>query len=299
MELENEQGQQAEEPAPPEQKQLTIDLSDDGDDDDADQEKGKEQQQAREPGRKARRNQRFGDLKREYETRLQAVQNELAELRGRVSVPPTGTGSAPANAGADPLDTELAAIETQKSAILTAIQALPPNDPRVAELSGVWQRLQDRRDDIRDDKRQAKRKEKEPTADVDRQRAQQIQLTLEAEFPQIYASESMQLRARAEWIELRKYKPDTLATAREACQRALGRAGISTSRPGPTDLERTRHSGIPARAGAQGTGGQWVPNRFEIETARAWTKNRSELTTDEERVRAWARETGNMPRQTG
>ncbi len=301
MELDQEQGQQpAEEPAgPPQQKQLTINL--DEVDDDAPEEKGTKQEAA-EPGRKARRTQQIRGIKEQYESRLQALQTEMAELRGRVSVPAPHATPATAGNGADPLDAELTSIEEQKAGLLDAIQALPQNHPRVAALAAMWQKLQDRRDDVRQEKRDAKKRDKEPKGGQDEQRRQVIQTTLEAEFPQVYASKSMSLRAQAEWQELiERNKPDNLATAREACQRAMGKAGLGRPVPGPTDLERTRYSGIPARAGANGggAGNQWIPSRFEINTARAWTKGMDSALSDEERVRIWAKATGNMPRQTG
>lgn len=298
MELEDP-GQQPQEPqGPPEQRQLTIDL-DEVPDDDAAEEKGKQQAQ---PGdRRARREagRDFRRQKQDYETRLQSLQTEIAELRGRVSVPaPAAPASAPA-AGADPLEAELSSIETQKAAIITAIETLPRNDPRVAELSAVWQKLQDRRDDIRDEKRESKKHKSGPSDD--QQRVKNIQLTLEAEFPQVYSDEELRLRAQAEFAGLiKRGKPDGLATAREACQRALGKAGLGRPTPGPTDLERSRYSGIPSRAGANGggAGNQWTPNRFETATALAFTKHMSHL-SDEERIRFWAKKTGHSPRQAG
>ena len=297
MELEPEQGQPAEEPAPPEQRQLTIDLAEV--DDDAHEDKT----QAPQPEQKRARRQAVRELaaqKKELEHRFQTLQTEMAELRGRVSVPAPAANPGTA-AGADPLDTELKNIEAQKDGLLTAIQALPQNDPRVPRLAELWQQLQDRRDDIRDEKKEAKKEAKRQRApEHEEQRRQNIQLTLEAEFPQVYSDEELRLRAQAEFAGLRKRgKPDGLATAREACQRAMGKSGVGRPIPGPTDLERTRYSGIPARAGTQGgSAGQWVPNRFEISTARAFTKHMPDL-SDEERVRMWAKMTGNMPRQAG
>ena len=70
--------------------------------------------------------------------------------------------------------------------------------------------------------------------------------------------------------------------------------------PGPTDLERSRHSGIPARAGVagNGSGNQYTPSKFEMSLAKAFTKHRPGL-SDEESWREWAKATGNTRRSTG
>ncbi len=294
MELEREPEQQEAEPALPESRQLSIDL--DEVEEDAKEEKA--QAAATPEDRKTRRQQGrdFRRQKQEYESRLTALQTELAELRGRVSAPPAPV--AQPTPGQDPADAEIASLETQQSALLAAIQTQGVPQEQVTKLVDAWKQLERKKRRLEFDQYEKEKKKDAPGAD--QQRAQHIQASLEAEFPQVYADDYLRLLAQAEFAGLiKRGKPDGLATAREACQRALGRAGLGRPIPGPSELERTRLSGTPARAGTNGgTGNQYTPSRFEINTAKAWTKGRDDL-SDEERWRIWAQATGNMPRKAG
>ena len=286
----------APEPMPPEQNRVTINLDEEGDD-------GGEEKGAAAPGtdKKSRREQGrdFRRQRETYERDLAQLRTELAELRGRVSVPAPAPGGGQGAGGADPLDTEIQSLDEQQNALMRAIQVPGQTDTEVKGLVDSWKKIE--RHKRRLEYRQFRAAEKLDEPGPEQGNRQFVASTLEAEYPEIWASESMRLRARAEMVELvGRGKPEGLATAREACQRVAERFGIGRRVPGPTDLERSRHSGIPARAGVagNGSGNQYTPSKFEMSLATSFTKHRPNL-TDEERWRVWAEATGNKRRSTG
>ena len=279
------------EPAPPEPRQLTIDLDAEADD-------GPEEKAApAEPDKKTRRQQarEVRAQRDQYERDLALLRNEVAELRGRVSVPsPAANGGA--QAGQDQVAPQIASIQTQQDALLTAIQAPGQPQSNVERLAAAWRELEDRKFELKLERHQAKNKQSAQPEGKDEDRF--IAMTLAAEFPQVFGSEAMRLRAQAEMTELlERGKPRGLATGREACQRVLGRAGLGQRPPAPTDIERSRYASIPSRAGVagNGAGNQYQPNKFEMSLAKGFTAHRHDL-TDEERWRLWAKATGSMPK---
>lgn len=293
-EQEELQLEQPADPAPPEQAKVTINL--DEVDDDADEKGG--QAAATEDQRPPRR-QQIRDLRRQkdaFERELAQLRTEFAEFRGRMSVPAPAQQGGQA-AGSDPLDAEIASIEEQQQVLMQAIQAPGQAQENVQRLYQSWRKMETQRRRL--ETKQVLAAEKQtagpgPEQDEDRY----IKGALAAEFPGVWGNQVMMLRAQAEMQDLmNRGKPRGLETAREACRRVLGRSGQGQRPPGPSDLERSRHAGIPARAGVagNGSGNQYQPNKFEMNLARAFTKHKPDL-SDEERWRTWAKATGSMPK---
>ncbi len=286
----------APEPMPPEQSRVTINLDEEGDDG------GEEKGQAAAGTDKKSRREQGRDFRRQreaYDRDLAQLRAEVAELRGRASVPAPAAGGGPGAGGADPLDAEIQSLDEQQNALMRAIQVPGQTDTEVRGLVDSWKKIE--RHKRRLEYRQFRAAEKSDEPAPEQGNRQFVAMTLEAEYPEIWASESMRLRARAEMVELvGRGKPEGIATAREACQRVADRFGIGRRVPAPTDLERSRHSGIPARAGVagNGSGNQYTPSKFEMSLAKAFTKHRPGL-SDEESWREWAKATGNTRRSTG
>lgn len=277
---------------PPEKRKLVVELEDDDD--------GPEDKTGGQEADKKTRRQQARDYRRQRETdqrELSEMRTQLAELRGRLSVPAPAAPAPGQPGGTDPIDAEIASLEDQQSGILQAMQAPGLAQEQVDKLVKAWRKMETHRRRLETRQVIASERGAEPAPERNEDRF--VAMTLQAEFPAIFASESMKLRAQAEVTEMiERGKPRGLATAREACQRVLERAGVGRRPPAPTDVERARLSSIPARAGVagNGSGSQFIPTKFEINLARGFTKDKPGM-SDEERVRYWMKATGN--RRTG
>lgn len=289
---EEQQQQQPEERAeklPPERPQVVVDLSEDDADGETPpaEDKKSRRQQARD----------FRRQREELERQVADQARQLAELRGRFSALPGSQPVQQQQPGADPIEGEIAALNAQYDALVLAIQAPGQDQAQVMRLVDQARKIESQRRKLEVKQVLATERPSESRSKDDH-----IRESIEAEFPQIFNNPVLRARANAEAADLihNRGKVHGLATAREACQRALAAFGMGQRPPAPTETERARLSGTPSRAGAGGggTGNTYAPPPFEMELARAWTKNRKDLNTDEERWRAWSRETGNR-RQAG
>lgn len=239
--------------------------------------------------RKGRRAQ-FRELKQAKvaaEERYLALERQVAELRGRLSIP-----AAPALGGqpqqpVDPFEDEIESLFDQQQMLLQAISQAT-SDAQVKERSEQWRKL--------DKKRRALEIQQHLNrTGVGQQRsngADPIQVAnqlLQSEFPEVFQSEPMRKRAEAELEELvSRGKPHSIATAREAAERILERYQLRKGKPpAPTAAEQARYTSVSSRAGANGSGSSnYVPSQNVLRTARAWSKHLPDL-SDEERVRLW------------
>lgn len=281
--------QQQQDPVEPEK--LRVDVSEDQDDE------GEEKAQAASPEERRDRRRQWREARQKERERYSALEENykglerrIAELTTRLAQPQPQQALQPREQ-ADPASAEIEAISEQQGDLLALINGSPSATPeQLQRWSARWRALDNKRVDLLVGRRVAQsgrsQQQEDPRASEDRFVAQ----TLQAEFPEIYASQALSLKAQAEMVELmeRHGKPRSLATAREACERVSPRRRAAP----PTANEQARYTAVPSRAGTGGGSSNMVtPSLAQMRTARAYTSHLPDL-SDEERFRRWWKEVG-------
>jgi hypothetical protein len=250
--------------------------------------------------RKGRRSQ-WRELKEERERdrqRAQALEREVAELRGRLSVPMPQQQIRPT--GPDPVETEIEGLWEQQQLILRSIQAPNATQAEVDRATEQWRKLERQRQKLT--VKQALRESGAGPEDEEAAQDRVVNQLLRSEFPEIFNSAPMVNRALAEMQELMQVRgrPKSPALAREACERVAERYGLRRPKPAaPTESQQARYTSVPSRAGTSGSAsGTYTPSLNALRTARAYTKHLPDL-SDEERVRRWYLEVGKPNGLTG
>lgn len=252
--------------------------------------------------RKGRRSQ-WRELKEERERdrqRANALEREVAELRGRVSAQPTYQPQQQQAAGPDPDEAQINGLWDQQQILLRSIQSPNATQADVDKATDAWKGLERQRQRLI--VRQAIREDGGGRETEEAAQDRVVNQMLRAEFPEIFSSPPMVNRALAEMQELMltRGKPKSPAVAREACERVLERHGLRKGRPAaPTANEQARYTSVPSRAGSSSSAsGTYTPSLNVLRTARGYTKHLADL-TDEERVKKWYREVGRPNGLTG
>jgi len=285
MPLESEEAVEELEPAAPAEGTLAVNLDDDDDD-------APGAEPAAEPeGRRARRGRFVSGLKSELATEREArqrLENQIAELRGRVSAIRQPAYQAPA-AESEPYAAEIDSYDAQLSGLLTQIRAPGITEEVAEKLADQYRKIdrQKRRLEIR----QFNEMEKaisEPSARIERENE-----ILNSEFPDI-TGDPIKLDEAA--LELKKLThgprklPHNLATARIAAK--LVQARYARTKPPLSASDASRFTAESGRASASAASSStFTPSKNHISWARAYTSHREGL-TDEQRVKIWAKEVG-------
>lgn len=270
-----------------EPRKITIDLAEADDEAAAADEQKAEQQQ-----RPIRHKSQWRQMNEKHSAEVETLRKQIQALEGRVSAPREREiiREAPARQETgDPREKEVQQIWRMQQRTLAAIRAGQYPDTEVREMEDDWRQMDRRRRALEnsiDNNQQTQREA--PSMDEFRREM------FKEQFPEIFAKESLRLAAQAEFELLKEQgRPDTQATAREACERVAARRGIGRRPPAPTDAEKSRHAGVSGRAGAtpNGAGAQYTPTKYIMELARAYTSHLPEL-TDEDRYKHWRRYVG-------
>jgi hypothetical protein len=241
--------------------------------------------------RKARRSQ-WRELKSDRDSarsELEALKARLAavEQRGYQAPQAPAQPYRPQEEAKDPNESKLESIWEHQQALLQQLNTLPPGqDDRANKLTTQWRKLERERRELEVDIAISRREASAPPVDQERQMAQVV---LRSEYPEIFSDPALKMRAQAELLTLiRQGRPDSLALAREACERVSPKKVTRQ----PTDAEKARYTSVASRAGASGASqGNFVPTTMQLRTARGYTKHLPDL-TDEERLKKWIREVG-------
>jgi hypothetical protein len=261
----------------PAKKPLTVSLDDDSDDaPDADAPETPET-------RKGRRSQY-----RELRESNKRMEQELAELKGRLSAPAPIVVQAPAQQQTpqvDPLEAADEEAYEQQQATLRALSTpglAPAEDERLRK---QYRALERKRHEIGAEAAARRVAARQPQADAQApERA-----VLAAAFPKVF--EKMSLRAeateRVEELARTRRVPVSIALAQEVCEQIYVERGFRAKPPAATDTERARHTGVSSRpAAANGGGGKFTPDKSQERYALAMYSHRNDL-TDEQKVRLY------------
>lgn len=283
-----EEQQQQDEPASSEPmpggERMTVDLADAAEPDDDD--KGQAASPEDRKGRRRQWREANEERTRQRET-ITRLERQIAQLEARSQQAPQYV-QAPQQQqqGTDPTDAEIEDLWNQQQMALRVIQSAQ-GQADVEKASEQWRKLEGKRQKLMVKQAVAEAGGNQPrgpsTGDVEAQ-------ILQSEYPEVFANDSLRLRAQAEMIELarRHGKPWGLATAREACERISPKK--RTTAPSPAD--QARYTSVASRAGASGgSSGGYTPSTLEMRTARAYTKHLPDL-SDEERFSRWYRDVG-------
>lgn len=246
--------------------------------------------------RKGRRTQwrELKEARDKAEQRAQLLENQMAEMRGRMSAQPTyvPVPAQPRQDAPDPGEGEIESLWEQQQMILKAIQSPASTQADVDKATEQWRRIERRRQGLI--VRQAMREHGAPQDDGTAAEDKIVNQLLRADFPEVFANPAMVTRAIGEMQDLMaRGKPKSPAVAREACERVMERFGLRRGRPAaPSEAERAKYTAVPSRAGqGASASGTYTPTPLVLRSARAYTSHLPDL-SDEERVRKWARDVG-------
>lgn len=281
------QGQQAanEPPAP---KPLTIDVSesdDDGDDDGG---------QAAAPEKNGnRRRGGYRELREQvksFQSELAKRDQQIAELRGRMSAPQYAQPAPQAREQPDPDAGEVKSIRDQQNTILRALSTpgLPAEDAQ--RLREQWESLDERRVDKLVE-RASKKHGGEQRGGMSESDVAQVML--KRDYPLVFTDDAMKYEAMAEATRLARQerRPVDLSIATQAAKNVYTRHGIGQRPPAPTEAERSRHQATPTRPGANGGRQEWVPTKQQIALAEGFTAHMKGIST-EQRLKIWREKVG-------
>jgi len=293
MAKEEDEIQQGTSPEPQDTSRPSINVGDGADEEDAAE--GAAPAAADKPSRK----RQFAAVKqqaKDWETKYTQLQQEVAELRGRVSAPQPVIVREPGRQEqqADPAEAEIDNLQAQQDAILQALTTPNLAADQSEKFRKQWYKLdrQRQRAIVRAESGQLTRQAPGTSAEQMEQAAGNA--TLQADYPKIFDSDYYRTLAIAETnrIAAERRQRVSLTHAREAAAIVYARHGLGAAKaPAPSAEQRAKYEATGTRPSAVGGKDTWQPNKQQYRLAMSYTEHRKGL-SDEQRLRAWYNEVG-------